>query len=50
MPATSVIKFRCGKDCLVEDVWGSPQGEQRSDIEQVATGALFPDEDGRLKA
>jgi hypothetical protein len=42
MPATSVIRFRCGKDRLVEDAWGSPQGEQRADIEQVRDRLAFP--------
>jgi hypothetical protein len=42
MPATSVIRFRCGKDRLVKNAWGSPQGEQRADIEQVRDRLAFP--------
>jgi len=30
------------KDRLVEDAWGSPQGEQRADIEQVRDRLAFP--------
>jgi hypothetical protein len=42
MPATSVIRFRCGKDRLVENAWGSPRGAQRADIEQLRNRLAFP--------
>jgi hypothetical protein len=42
MPATSVIRFRCGKDRLVENAWGLPRGAHRADIEQLRNRLVFP--------